>query len=326
MSSMIPLSPAETRQAIQALQDLKTWTTAIQSKPLGLGTYHAALSVVHKALLETRKYLKKRQDGGERAPKDEAHLSELWAIASDAIRPYDAALADLCMVKGHGWADDRVWGSFKDLPLELDEILVRLMNTSVPGGHAPKWVPVAGAVFAFLTFVSLLYLLVSPEGIPPGRTLIFNVWVAFCVAASGAFLGGDASSRGKIPWFKGVTPARFAVTGGVAVFIITLLILSKLPHEDGRQPTDPRKALVTIPTAGTLDAVELIGKLGHLTGGVILEPKLLNRLKGRKVVFAYPLTDIPLDSVLDQVFDQLQIPVSYEMKHRTVVIRERTAP
>jgi len=92
------------------------------------------------------------------------------------------------------------------------------------GVETPKWIPVAAVVFTALTLVSLFYLLLRPENIPPNKHLIFDVWISFCVAASASFIGGTAQASGRIPFFRD-SPVQFMTVGGVGVFIVVFLIL-----------------------------------------------------------------------------------------------------
>ncbi|MEA2873444.1 MAG: hypothetical protein QOH67_3420, partial [Hyphomicrobiales bacterium] len=71
----------------------------------------------------------------------------------------------------------------------------------------------------------LMYSFVAGIPVDPQRRLIFNVLVAFSVAASGAFLGGDAVAKGSIPFF-GKSPLTFTVTSGIAIFLIVLAAMS----------------------------------------------------------------------------------------------------
>jgi hypothetical protein len=89
-----------------------------------------ALAAYRGALLETRKYLKARHDGAARDAKREDDLSSLWHDAADQIWPFDSDLAKLAYIKGHGWADDRIWSDplYKDLPLQLDALLARVLS------------------------------------------------------------------------------------------------------------------------------------------------------------------------------------------------------
>jgi hypothetical protein len=94
----------------------------------------------------------------------------------------------------------------------------------------PGWFPIAGVAFAVATFVSLFYLLIGPE-LAPSRKIIFDAWLAFCVASSASFLGGSAVARGllKIPFMKDA-PVNFLAFGGVGVFLVVLIILVGLNH------------------------------------------------------------------------------------------------
>jgi hypothetical protein len=96
--------------------------------------------------------------------------------------------------------------------------------------HVPRWFPAAGLGFAIATFLSLMYFLIGPE-LASGRKFLFDAWLAFCVAASTAFLGGAAVARGtlKIPFMK-VEPMQFVAFGGVGVFVVVLIILVTVNH------------------------------------------------------------------------------------------------
>jgi hypothetical protein len=94
-----------------------------------------------------------------------------------------------------------------------------------PPHSVPAWFAKAGFVLLALTALSLFYLLVGP-GIPSDRKVIFNVWVALCVAGSAAFLGGDAVAKGtlRIP-FMNNEPLAVTAVGGIGTFIVVLVIL-----------------------------------------------------------------------------------------------------
>ena len=104
---------------------------------------------------------------------------------------------------------------------------------SISKRKPPPWFAIAGVIFTVLTLASL-YPLVT--GLLPAATksIFFNVWVAFCVAASASFLGGPAGARatasGSLPlpsqW--GESPIKFAVYEGVAVFVVVLILMSLL--------------------------------------------------------------------------------------------------
>jgi hypothetical protein len=93
----------------------------------------------------------------------------------------------------------------------------------------PAWVPIAGVCFTVLTLASL-YPLVTGWAPAATKNIFFNVWVAFCVAASASFLGGSATASGALPlpsqW--GQNPVKFVVFGGVGIFIVVLIFMSLL--------------------------------------------------------------------------------------------------
>ena len=92
---------------------------------------------------------------------------------------------------------------------------------------APTWLPVAAVIFTATTILSLLYLILRPEDIPLSKHFIFDVWLSFSLAASFSFIGGTAQASGRIPFFKD-SPIQFMFVGGVAVFLVSLLVLSHI--------------------------------------------------------------------------------------------------
>jgi len=107
---------------------------------------------------------------------------------------------------------------------------LRQMNRTQPRQEIPEWFPMAGFAFAVATFISLFALLMMPD-ITPAKRVIFNAWLAFCVAASGAFLGGQAVASGNLalPILKD-SPIKFSAYGGIAIFIVVFLILFAAHH------------------------------------------------------------------------------------------------
>jgi phosphoserine phosphatase len=91
----------------------------------------------------------------------------------------------------------------------------------------PRWFPYAGALFTASSFAALLYFLNVGLSLDPARKIIFYVWVALSVSASGAFLTGSAVASGKVPVSKG-SAVRFTAYGGIASFIVILVILAKI--------------------------------------------------------------------------------------------------
>ena len=125
------------------------------------------------------------------------------------------------------WDDDR----YKKYHIGIDDMREALMDLNKrqyaeTKSRVPDWFPVAGLCFAVATFLSLFYLLLGPD-LSAQKKIIFNVWMAFCVAASAAFLGGYATTAGalKIPFMKDA-PVKFSAVGGIAVFIVVFLLMA----------------------------------------------------------------------------------------------------
>ena len=59
--------------------------------------------------------------------------------------------------------------------------------------------------------------------------MIFDAWMAFCVAASAAFLGGSAAASGtlKIPFMKDA-PIKFSAVGDFAIFVVVLISMASV--------------------------------------------------------------------------------------------------
>jgi phosphoserine phosphatase len=91
----------------------------------------------------------------------------------------------------------------------------------------PRWFPYAAAIFTASSLATLLYFLNVGLSLDPARKIIFYVWVALSVSASGAFLTGSAVASGKVPVSKD-SAIRFTAIGGIGSFIVILLILAKV--------------------------------------------------------------------------------------------------
>src|SRR4051794_11128011 len=92
-----------------------------------------------------------------------------------------------------------------------------------PFGHAfPRGIIWAGyvcAVIALLFFIGLTFIPISC-----GQRFPAIVVLALATALASAFIGGSASASGQLPLPKGMSPVKFAVTGGIAVLIILLIL------------------------------------------------------------------------------------------------------
>jgi hypothetical protein len=120
-----------------------------------------------------------------------------------------------------------------DLLSEVQRINKNHANvpTSSPVGmprKLPSWFPIAGAVFGGITLLFLMLLIVFSlfsKEIPTTSRFILVALIALGIGLSSTFLGGDAAARGalSLPFFK-ESPMSFAVTGGIAAFIIVLVL------------------------------------------------------------------------------------------------------
>ena len=119
-----PINPYDRQNAITALDTLNARISAGESLP------GKALIAFNEALMETRRYIGQQRKGGQRSGATEEHISDLWFEVSEALRDYNVELANLCMVKGNGWADETVWDDprFKDLPIKLNDMLAKVME------------------------------------------------------------------------------------------------------------------------------------------------------------------------------------------------------
>ncbi len=198
--------------------------------------FQTALNCFHDALRQTILYMNAvRADRSAYTRLGEQELSILWTRASNAIVDFDSDLAERCYIKGQGWLDPSVWDNprFETYRIGIDDMReagAQLIRSGNATPHVPGWFRIAGVGFAIATFFSLTYFLIGPE-IAPTRRIIFDVWVAFCVAASATFLGGTAIASGRmgLPFLK-KAPVRFSAVGGIAVFIVVFLMLAGTNH------------------------------------------------------------------------------------------------
>lgn len=92
----------------------------------------------------------------------------------------------------------------------------------------PSWFSIAGAVFGAIALLFLMLLIVLSLFdlvIPTTSRFIFVAFLALSVGLSSTFLGGTAAAKGAIslPFFK-ESPMSFALTGGIAVFVIVMVL------------------------------------------------------------------------------------------------------
>jgi hypothetical protein len=133
------------------------------------------------------------------------------------------------MMKGNGWIDERVWERARKQGIKVGveemENARRTLNGNRPSEQkVPSWFPIAGVIFAAATVLFLMVIFVVGLPVDESRRLVLNVLIALCVAASGAFLGGTAAAKGRIPLFKD-SPIQFSAAGGIGIFVVVLLIM-----------------------------------------------------------------------------------------------------
>jgi hypothetical protein len=204
--------------------------------------YQAATSKYDAALRETTAYMEKLKNSHESVDaQKEFTLAQLWSEASVAIHEFDDKLANRCFIKAQGWIDHAVWddNQYKQYKIGIDDMRQALLELNTKQfakqradregeqvkEQIPWWFPHAGVGFTIATFISLFILLFLPD-LSQQKRIIFDVWVAFCVAASAAFLGGSAAASGTlaIPFAKD-SPVKFSALGGIATFIVILILM-----------------------------------------------------------------------------------------------------
>jgi hypothetical protein len=190
-----------------------------------------AIGLFAQALTETIEYSKALEGGSLKNSQKEKKLASLWKNAGEAVVPIDPSLASSLLMKGLGWIDPKVWERAEERGIkiripDMEMALEKLVASKEPDmpKPVPSWFPIAGVCFAAAGVLFLMYLYAMGPSPDPAKQTIFNVLVAFCLAAGGAFLGGDAIAKGKIPWFQD-SPISFRAAGGIGIFVIAYLIL-----------------------------------------------------------------------------------------------------
>lgn len=92
----------------------------------------------------------------------------------------------------------------------------------------PQWISITGAVIGIVTLfffmVLILVVVIWEKSIANANSLI-TIVLALGTAISTSFISGAAAAKGSIPIpFTEKHPITFSVTGGIAVFFLTLII------------------------------------------------------------------------------------------------------
>jgi len=107
-----------------------------------------------------------------------------------------------------------------------------------PPVDVPKWFAKAG--FASLIFVMMFLMVIVffSSKVQDDRfsRMAFSSLLGFSCAAAALFFGGSAAAEGRLPLPGGLSPLRFSIGSGVAVFVIvTLLSFYMLRAQDNKE-------------------------------------------------------------------------------------------
>lgn len=217
---------AQRTEAERLILGVSEWAKAISPEQAQREEYRRALIAFDTALAATIKYIKELRDRtGKQDGTKEDKIASLWCTAGEAVGPFNKDLSGACVMKGLGWIDRAAWdrARARGVKIGIPEMEEARMQLELKRG-VPGWFPVAGVAFTAITIVFLMYMLIAGPPIEVQKKVIFDVLVAICVAASAAFLGGTAVASGKIPFFRNA-PIEFSSVGGVAIFIVVLLLM-----------------------------------------------------------------------------------------------------
>jgi hypothetical protein len=99
-------------------------------------------------------------------------------------------------------------------------------NSELP--KVPSWFPIAGYSALVLTLLFLMGITlaaIAGNAVPDNTRMLIVFIVAIGIALAASFLGGDAVAKGSVPLpFVQERPIAFTVGGGIAAFVIVVLI------------------------------------------------------------------------------------------------------
>ena len=99
-----------------------------------------------------------------------------------------------------------------------------------PGGEPqiPPWFAKAGYATGLLTllfFMALVVAGISGHEVPENTRMLVVFVISLGLALASSFIGGNAAAKGSLPFpFVKERPMAFTVGGGIAVFVVALLI------------------------------------------------------------------------------------------------------
>lgn len=205
----IPITAETVENAVASLRS--SFDTLISAR---IGAWQGTLS-----LLNTRTG---GMNDGNPAALSEAHR-EMQRQAARLIEKTDAKLDVLLQSSLAASEKGRQTGEMQTLEPQAAQ--------SQPA--VPSWFPKVGAIsagVAFLFVVALVIMAMRGNEVPVSARVLVDFATALAIGCAFSFLGGSAQAEGKIPFAQGQEPIRFATTGGIAVFIVVLVLLVWFYH------------------------------------------------------------------------------------------------
>lgn len=96
------------------------------------------------------------------------------------------------------------------------------------GPQVPAWFAKAGYATGLLTLLFFMALVVAGvlgHEVPQGTHMLVVFVISLGLALASSFIGGNAAANGSLPFpFAKERPIAFTVGGGIAVFVVALLI------------------------------------------------------------------------------------------------------
>lgn len=219
MYPLIPLNPDETALALKLWDQLPDRLKQLSAKEPkekegpARTAFDQAVELVNNALLATRKYLRYRHDGGARNAESEDLLSSLWGQASHAMSPIDPDFAYLCSVKGHGWADDRVWTDkrYSNLKIDIDEMFAQLRGISKERPSQLKLEQLLAFGFGVVFLTAIVILAMKYPTPSTFQYTVFRIVLALAAAGFAVMIPGLLKFELK-SWIR--------ATGTLVIFVI----------------------------------------------------------------------------------------------------------
>jgi hypothetical protein len=111
----------------------------------------------------------------------------------------------------------------------IETLIINVPPQPAPSPLAQPWVMILGAIFGALTllfFMGLVLLGVAGHEVPCNTVFLVNITLSLGAALAVAFIGGNASATGAIPFLQ--NSLAVSVTGGFAALIIMLVVTFNL--------------------------------------------------------------------------------------------------